>query len=99
MQNRIRATASRWLGRSHSWAAEGFFENGVLVKPKWVTQGVRIMAVVPPAAAQVGRGMRVGRWFRRHARPAPGRGSRRLSVVEEWVAELAAPGDAHAGRG
>ena len=43
MQKRMRATASWWLARSHSWLAGMVLLNGVRVKPKWLTQGARVM--------------------------------------------------------
>src|SRR5438874_10326385 len=94
MQKRMRATASWWLARSHSWLAGMVLLNGVRVKPKWLTQGARVMTVGPGHAA--GRGRRSGRAAGRHARPGPGPGNRRLLMVVEWVVEPAAPGGGRA---
>src|SRR6266849_1367750 len=93
MQKRMRATASWWLARSHSWLAGMVLLNGVRVKPKWLTQGARVMIAGPEQYA-AGRGRRSGPASGRHARPRPGRGNRRRWTAVTWVAELAAPGGA-----
>src|SRR5207248_5144971 len=59
MQKRMRATASWWLARSHTWLAEMVLLNGVRVNPKWLTQGARVMTAGPGQHA-VGRGRRSG---------------------------------------
>src|SRR5712691_7014625 len=95
MQKRMRATASWWLARSHNWLAGMVLLNGVRVKPKWLTQGARVMTAGPgqPAAD---RGRRSDPAGGRHARPGPGPGNRRRSTVVERAAELEVPGGARA---
>src|SRR6266536_6525692 len=89
-QKRMRATASWWLARSHSLFAGMVLPKRVLLKPKWVTHGARVIMADAPRRAGVGRhvdhavcvrwagrGRRAGRGFRRRGWPAPGPGSRR----------------------
>src|SRR6266567_7210466 len=95
MQKRIRATASGWLARWHSWLAGMVLLNGVRVKPKWLTQGARVMTVARRRHA-AGRGRRSGRAGGRHARPRSDRGNRHPSTAVEWVAEPVAPGGGRA---
>jgi hypothetical protein len=47
MQKRMRATAAWWLARSQSWLAGMVLRNGVWVKPKWATQGARLLMAAP----------------------------------------------------
>src|SRR5712691_6293861 len=96
MQKRIRATASWWLARSHSRLAGMVLLNGVRVKPKWLTQGARVMTAGPGPHHAAGRGRRSGRAVGRHAPLGPGPGNRCRWMVAEWVAGLAVPGGARA---
>src|SRR5438552_1431575 len=87
MQKRMRATASWWLARSHSWLAGMLLLNGVRVKPKWLTHGARVMSAAPGWRYEAGRGRRSGRAVGRHARPRQGPGNRRRwSAVVQGVA-------------
>src|SRR6266571_3182772 len=92
MQKRMRATASWWLARSHSWLAGIVLLNGVRVKPKWLTQDAR---VTPAGLGRwAGRGRRSGPAGGRYARPGPGPGNRCRWRVVGRVAGPAAPGGA-----
>src|SRR5439155_20361719 len=96
MQKRMRATASWWLARSHNWLAGMVLLNGVRVKPKWLTQGARVMIAGPERTHAAGRGRRSGLATARHARPGPGPGNRcRWRVVVELAGPVA-PGGARA---
>src|ERR1051326_447620 len=90
-------TASWWLPRSHNWAAGIVLLKGVRVKPKWVTQGARLI-VGPPMLWTANLDTQCGRATAPRARRRPCPGNRRRSTVAVWVAALAAPGGAHGGR-
>src|SRR6266851_2968479 len=87
IQKRMRATASWWLARSHSWLAGMVLLNGVRVKPKWLTQGARVMTV-PRRRHAAGRGRQSGQATAGRARPRSDPGNRHPSTA---VAELVGP--------
>src|SRR5438552_18848445 len=95
IQKRIRATASWWLARSHSWLAGMVLLNGVRVKPKWLTQGARVMTVARRQHA-AGRGRQSGEALTARARPRSDPGNRHPSTA---VAELVGPVAPAGGRG